>query len=124
MRKIIVNLSAAQSTAESTAKRLSGDYEGMKLRLNAEISNIRLKNDQLESELKNYQMELLEKDELLQTSVRLSDFEKIKDEQESSTQHIKPLENQINETLNQLNELKIKSNNQEQTYLTNTQVKL
>ena len=123
MRKIIVNLSAAQSTAESTAKRLSGDYEGMKLRLNAEISNIRLKNDQLESELKNYQMELLEKDELLQTSVRLSDFEKIKDEQESSTQHIKPLENQINETLNQLNELKIKSNNQEQTYLANTQVK-
>lgn len=123
MRKIIVCLSAAQSTAESTSKRLSGDYEGMKLRLNAEISNIRLKNDQLESELKNYQMELLEKDELLQTSVRLSDFEKIKDEQESSTQQIKTLENQINETLNQLNELKIKSNNQEQTYLANTKVK-
>ena len=94
----------------------------MKLRLNAEISNIRLKNDQLESELKNYQMELLEKDELLQTSVRLSDFEKVKEEQESSTQHIKSLESQINETLNQLNELKIKSNNQEQSYLANTQV--
>ena len=94
----------------------------MKLRLNADVSNIRLKNNQLESELKNYQMELLEKDELLQTSVRLSDFERIKEEQESSTQHIKSLESKVNQTLNELNELKIKSNNQEQAYLNNTQV--
>lgn len=94
----------------------------MKLRLEAEVSNYRLRASELDSELKNYQMELLEKDELLQTSVRLADFERIKAEQETSAEQIKHLEGKLAEVSKQLNDISLRSKEKEESYLQNIQV--
>ena len=118
------HFSAARATAESTSKRLTSDYEGMKLRLEAEVSNYRSRASELDSELKNYQMELLEKDELLQTSVRLDDFERVKAERETTAQRVKQLEGKLDQVTEQLNDISLRSKEKEEAYLQNIHVSL
>ena len=92
------------------------------MRLEAENNAHRSKNTRLESELANYQMELLEKDELLQTSVRLADFERVKMEQEASNAAFKSLEQRMNQTLSELDETRLKLSNEKTNYLDNIHV--
>lgn len=92
------------------------------MRLEAENNAHRSKNTRLEAELANYQMELLEKDELLQTSVRLADFERVKMEQEASNAAFKSLEQRMNQTLGELDETRLRLSNEKTNYLDNIHV--
>ena len=94
------------------------------MRLEAENGAHRSKNTRLETELANFQMELLEKDELLQTSVRLADFERVKTEQEASNAAFKSLEHKMNQTLSELDEAGVKLSNEKSNYLNNIHVRL
>merc|ERR1712126_79057 len=69
-----------KSNANATVEKLESDLSEMKALFNHEMSMRVSKQEQLEIELKGLQHELLEKEELLRTSVSMEDMKKVQNE--------------------------------------------
>ena len=59
---------------EEQGKKLAKDLEEATNYFSSESKNLRYKNSQLEAELKTLQHELLDKEELLRTSISMADM--------------------------------------------------
>ena len=80
------------------------------------------KQEQLESELKGLQHELLEKEELLRTSVSMEDMKKVQHENEKMNSIKKSLDQKINDLEESLGNAEENIKNQEEKYHKNIQV--
>ena len=80
------------------------------------------KQEQLESELKGLQHELLEKEELLRTSVSMEDMKKVQHENEKMNSIKKSLDQKINDLEESLGKAEENVKNQEEKYHKNIQV--
>ena len=94
----------------------------MKALFNNEISMRVSKQEQLESELKGLQHELLEKEELLRTSVSMEDMKKVQNENEKMNSIKKSLDQKINDLEESLGKAEENVKNQEEKYHKNIQV--
>ena len=94
----------------------------MKALFNNEMSMRVSKQEQLESELKGLQHELLEKEELLRTSVSLEDMKKVQHENEKMNSIKKSLDQKINDLEESLGKAEENVKNQEEKYHKNIQV--
>ena len=74
------------------------------------------KQEQLEIELKGLQHELLEKEELLRTSVSMEDMKKVQSENEKMNSTKKSLDQQIYELKDSLEKAQLNIKNQEEKY--------
>ena len=88
----------------------------MKALFNHEMSMRVSKQEQLEIELKGLQHELLEKEELLRTSVSMEDMKKVQSENEKMNSTKKSLDQQIYELKDSLEKAKLNIKNQEEKY--------
>ena len=80
------------------------------------------KQEQLEIELKGLQHELLEKEELLRTSVSMEDMKKVQHENEKMNSIKKSLDQKINDLEESLGKAEENVKNQEEKYHKNIQV--
>ena len=80
------------------------------------------KQEQLEIELKGLQHELLEKEELLRTSVSMEDMKKVQNENEKMNSIKKSLDQKINDLEESLGKAEENVKNQEEKYHKNIQV--
>ena len=94
----------------------------MKAYFNNEMSMRVSKQEQLESELKGLQHELLEKEELLRTSVSMEDMKKVQNENEKMNSIKKSLDKKINELEESLGKAEENVKYQEEKYHKNIQV--
>ena len=94
----------------------------MKALFNNEMSMRVSKQEQLESELKGLQHELLEKEELLRTSVSMEDMKKVQHENEKMNSIKKSLDQKINDLEESLGKAEENIKNQEEKYHKNIQV--
>ena len=94
----------------------------MKALFNNEMSMRVSKQEQLESELKGLQHELLEKEELLRTSVSMEDMKKVQHENEKMNSIKKSLDQKINDLEESLGKAEENVKNQEEKYHKNIQV--
>ena len=94
----------------------------MKALFNNEMSMRVSKQEQLESELKGLQHELLEKEELLRTSVSMEDMKKVQNENEKMNSIKKSLDQKINDLEESLGKAEENVKNQEEKYHKNIQV--
>ena len=94
----------------------------MKALFNNEMSMRVSKQEQLESELKVLQHELLEKEELLRTSVSMEDMKKVQHENEKMNSIKKSLDQKINDLEESLVKAEENVKNQEEKYHKNIQV--
>ena len=94
----------------------------MKALFNNEMSMRVSKQEQLESELKGLQHELLEKEELLRTSVSMEDMKKVQNENEKMNSIKKSLDQKINDLEEFLGKAEENIKNQEEKYHKNIQV--
>ena len=88
----------------------------MKALFNHEMSMRVSKQEQLEIELKGLQHELLEKEELLRTSVSMEDMKKVQSENEKMNSTKKSLDQQIYELKDSLEKAQLNIKNQEEKY--------
>ena len=94
----------------------------MKALFNNEMSMRVSKQEQLEIELKGLQHELLEKEELLRTSVSMEDMKKVQHENEKMNSIKKSLDQKINDLEESLGKAEENVKNQEEKYHKNIQV--
>lgn len=88
----------------------------MKALFNHEMSMRVSKQEQLEIELKGLQHELLEKEELLRTSVSMEDMKKVQSENEKMNSTKKSLDQQIYELKDSLEKAEENIKSQEEKY--------
>ena len=94
----------------------------MKAYFNNEMSMRVSKQEQLESELKGLQHELLEKEELLRTSVSMEDMKKVRNENEKMNSIKKSLDQKIYDLEESLGKAEENVKNEEEKYHKNIQV--
>ena len=94
----------------------------MKALFNHEMSMRVSKQEQLEIELKGLQHELLEKEELLRTSVSMEDMKKVQNENEKMNSIKKSLDQKIHDLEESLEKAEDNAKNQEENYHKNIQV--
>lgn len=94
----------------------------MKALFNHEMSMRVSKQEQLEIELKGLQHELLEKEELLRTSVSMEDMKKVQNENEKMNSIKKSLDQKIHDLEESLEKAEDNAKNQEEKYHKNIQV--
>ena len=111
-----------KSNANATVEKLESDLSEMKALFNNEMSMRVSKQEQLESELKGLQHELLEKEELLRTSVSMEDMKKVQHENEKMNSIKKSLDQKINDLEESLGKAEENIKNQEEKYHKNIQV--
>ena len=95
----------------------------MKALFNHEMSMRVSKQEQLEIELKGLQHELLEKEELLRTSVSMEDMKKVQNENEKMNSIKKSLDQKIHDLEESLEKAEDNAKNQEEKYHKNIQVR-
>ena len=94
----------------------------MKALFNNEMSMRVSKQEQLEIELKGLQHELLEKEELLRTSVSMEDMKKVQNENEKMNLIKKSLDEKIHDLEESLVKAEENVKNQDEKYHKNIQV--